>query len=143
MKTEKVLSELKFSYESAIGFGMVENQSKIMEAMKFIDDNYYDYLDEKDVSEISKKYRNSISIQDAIKRANVVSFAKRELLNEIKGMYELQVNPHRKEIKNEIFESIDWIRDNMPDTITLKEIDIISDRYKYSGEIMDAIDALE
>ena len=143
MKTEKVLSELKFSYESAIGFGMVENQSKIMEAMKFIDDNYYDYLDEKDVSEISKKYRNSISIQDAIKRANVVSFAKRELLNEIKGMYELQVNPHRKEIKNEIFESIDWIRDNMPDTITLKERDIISDRYKYSGEIMDAIDALE
>lgn len=142
MEKRKLLSELKYAYESSNGLGMVQNQSLIMDAMKFIDDNYDDYLDDCDIKKISKKYQNSVSVTEAIKRASIVSINKKDLIKGIRDMYEMQVNPHKKEIKDEIFDSIDWINSNMPDLLTDKELDIISSRYKYSGEILDAIDTL-
>jgi hypothetical protein len=68
---------------------------------------------------------------------------KNDLLDEIRSMYNLQTGSHKKEIEHDIFEAIDWVGHNMPDELSKEDIDSIADRYKFNGEILNAIDDLE
>lgn len=144
MRKRKLLDELKNSYEKAAGsMGVVENQSKIMEAMKYIDSNFCDELDDQDIEEISNKYHYSVAVSEAIKEAKIIRVKKTDLIREIKEMYEIQDNPHKRKIEFSIFDAIDWINDNMPNELTEKDLDVIGARYEYDGEILNAIDNVE
>jgi len=139
METERLKKELLFKLENS----STEIQERIKEALGFIDEHFEYSLDDSEIDCISGRYKDDSVIMDAIRCANVTSVDKKELLQAIKEMFDLQVDPHRKEIKDEIFDSIYWIKDNMPDTLSDKDLDIIAKRYGYNGEILNAINNLE
>lgn len=130
MKTEKLIDELLHLYKSAED---KENKAEIRKAIKYIDSNFFEELNEHDLKIISAKFKNNDSIKEAIKKADTLSIKKIYLIDEIKKSFQGKKGKQKKEI-------IDWVKKNLPDQVTSKEMDILIKKYPDSTEIKNAID---